>query len=281
MSNDQYVAGYAPASQEAHQFFALVRRVFSLDLSPLAALDWQAMGYRCHSLLCDGQMVANVSALRMTLQILGEPATTVQLGAMAVDPAHRGQGLARQLLERVFEEYADVERMLLFANETVLDFYPRFGFRPLPQYTAVYELPAGTATVPVPSALPVDSAEAGFLLTQPMGTSRVLDARGNPLALWANLRLVCPDCLFALGEDRAMMAQQQGDTLHIFDVFATGAFNLLPWTAWPGVRRLCFHFNPDWLALPLVWHPDPDEAMFVRGPWPDLPPFCFPATAKT
>ena len=281
MPNYTYVAGYESTSPEAAQFFALIRRVFSLDLSPLAALDWQATGYRCHSLLHDGLMVANVSALRMTLQVLGEPVSAVQLGAMAVDPDHRGHGLARQVLERALGEYADGQRMLLFANESVLDFYPRFGFRPVPQYTAVYELPAATPTVPVPAALPADSAEAQFLLSQPAVCSAVLDARDNPLALWANVHLVCPDCLYTLGEDRAMMAQQQGDTLRIFDVFSPGPFDLVEWAAWPGVRRLRFHFNPDWLGLPLVWQPDPDEAMFVRGPWPDLPPFCFPATAKT
>ncbi len=280
MSAYRYAAGYSPASPEGAQFFALVRAVFGLSLSPIAALDWPAMGYRCHSLLDGAEMAANVSALRMTLQVMGRPTPAVQLGAVAVTPEHRGHGLARQLMERVLAEYADTALMILFPNETVLDFYPKFGFRAVPQYTAVCELPPGS-TVPQPPRLAPDSPEAQYILSQPQAASSILDARGNPLALWANLRLVCPDGLYSAGEGRALLAQQQGDTLHIFDVFSPEPFDILPWVAWPGVHRLHLHFTPDWLGLPYTWQPDPDETLFVRGPLPEMPAFCFPATGKT
>ena len=45
-------------------------------------------------------------------------------------PGHRGRGLARRLMEEVLRDWSGrCDGMFLFANGTVLDFYPRFGFR--------------------------------------------------------------------------------------------------------------------------------------------------------
>lgn len=42
-------------------------------------------------------------------------------------PEWRGKGLQRRLMRAVLD-HADGEVLLLFSNDTVLDFYPRFGF---------------------------------------------------------------------------------------------------------------------------------------------------------
>ncbi|MCO5732692.1 GNAT family N-acetyltransferase [Rhizobium sp. SSA_523] len=61
-----------------------------------------------------------------------QPMPVFQLGAVATRPQDRGRGLARRLLEHVLAE-ADRHGtpVLLFANPSVVDFYPRFGFRRL------------------------------------------------------------------------------------------------------------------------------------------------------
>lgn len=44
-------------------------------------------------------------------------------------PNYRGQGLAKNLLNHVIAKYEDqYDFLYLFANDTVLDFYPKFGF---------------------------------------------------------------------------------------------------------------------------------------------------------
>lgn len=43
------------------------------------------------------------------------------------DENYRGRGLSRQLMEHIMATYEDIP-MYLSANESVLDFYPRFGF---------------------------------------------------------------------------------------------------------------------------------------------------------
>lgn len=45
------------------------------------------------------------------------------------DVKYRDQGLLRIIMEKVIAEWKDkCELIYLFANDSVLDFYPKFGF---------------------------------------------------------------------------------------------------------------------------------------------------------
>jgi len=52
------------------------------------------------------------------------------IGRVVVDPAHRGRGLAQQLLERVMEAFGD-QPMLLHAQVYITPLYTGFGFEPV------------------------------------------------------------------------------------------------------------------------------------------------------
>lgn len=59
----------------------------------------------------------------------------LQLGTVMTDEGHQKKGLSRFLMERIALDFKNkVDGMFLFANDTVLDFYPRFGFSPVTEY---------------------------------------------------------------------------------------------------------------------------------------------------
>lgn len=61
----------------------------------------------------------------------GEALRLVQLGTVMTAPAHRGKGLARSLMEAVLDDWGRTcDGVYLYANGTVLEFYPKFGFVP-------------------------------------------------------------------------------------------------------------------------------------------------------
>ena len=65
----------------------------------------------------------------------GKDRRYIQLGTVMTDPACRGQGLSRRLMEAVLADWEDAcDGIYLFANETVLEFYPRFGFERAAEY---------------------------------------------------------------------------------------------------------------------------------------------------
>lgn len=96
--------------------------------------DWYKNRFWTHRyipyvLTHDGKVVSNVSANLIRSRVNGEPKLYVQLGTVMTDPQYREQGLSRQLIEAVLDDWRDkCDGIYLYANDSVLDFYPRFGF---------------------------------------------------------------------------------------------------------------------------------------------------------
>ena len=111
-------------------FNALTAATFGFDFQ-----DWNAAGhwgdhYIPHVLLDGDKVVSNVSVNLMRFRIDGIEKNYIQLGTVMTDQAYRGRGLNRRIMEGIIARYADkVDGIYLFANESVLDYYPKFGFR--------------------------------------------------------------------------------------------------------------------------------------------------------
>ncbi|CAK7012657.1 GNAT family N-acetyltransferase [uncultured Tissierella sp.] len=91
--------------------------------------------YIPYSLLDGDEVVSNVSVNIMDFIILGEQKRYIQIGTVMTDEEYRGQGLSRILMERVIKEWEDkCDLIYLFANDSVLDFYPKFGFEQCDEY---------------------------------------------------------------------------------------------------------------------------------------------------
>ena len=101
----------------------------------LSFADWRREGYWTDDyipyVMADGETVAaNASVNRMNFVWRGQRRRYIQIGTVMTDEAYRRQGLSRILLEEILKDWAgESDAVYLFANRTVLDFYPRFGFR--------------------------------------------------------------------------------------------------------------------------------------------------------
>lgn len=124
-------------------FSALPEQVFGLNFR-----DWYRKGFWTDQyipyVMADGERVAaNVSVNIMNFVWHDVPKHYVQLGTVMTDPAYRGQGLARTLLEEVLKDWAErCDCLYLFANSSVLDFYPKFGFARTTEYQYIMRLDA-------------------------------------------------------------------------------------------------------------------------------------------
>lgn len=129
-------------------FFALARQVFGLDFAPWYQAGYWGWRYVPHVLTAQGRVVCNVSVNVLDTRVDGAPLRLVQLGTVMTDPAWRGQGLVDWLMREVLRVWwPQCEGMYLYANDCVLDFYPRFGFE------AVAETMYTAALNPKPSPL--------------------------------------------------------------------------------------------------------------------------------
>lgn len=127
-------------AQTRASFFALAQGVFGLSFEGWYRQGFWSDRYMPYALVENRRVVANVSVNRMTTRWQGESKTFVQIGTVMTDPAFRGRGFARRLMEAVLGDWqAKCDGMYLYANDTVLDFYPKFGFARDTEY--VYTLP--------------------------------------------------------------------------------------------------------------------------------------------
>jgi GNAT superfamily N-acetyltransferase len=242
-------------------------------------------------MVVDDQIVSTVGRTTMRYVINGEARNGYQLGAVATHPDHRNRGLARQLMNKVLSELDAADQpVILFANSSVLDFYPRFGFRRLAQSRFIGHVdlrPAGTLAPRLDLARPTDRAWLADHCARASAIGQGFAARDNypPLLFHLTRR---PRMVFRLDSFGAVViAQQDGERLLIEDLLATRPFRLtdaLRYVCAQPVRTIEFGFHPE------AWWPDAESRalddrespLFVRGAAAGVKePVRFPDLAQT
>lgn len=129
MTNYHLVSDYKDIETYKESFNELAKIVFGLDFK-----KWYEKGcwndkYICYSYVDGEKVIANASINKMTLVSSGKEYKAIQVGTVMTHPDYRNQGLSRKLMNHIIEKYEqEYDFIYLFANESVLDFYPRFGF---------------------------------------------------------------------------------------------------------------------------------------------------------
>src|SRR6056297_2045089 len=119
MKKYNYVKQYVNDNKLLNSYHEFTQKIFSFDLSTWKEKGYWENNYIPHSLVWNGKVIANISACIMNIQIKGENIKAVQLGSVGVLEQFRKKGLARELMEKVKEEYANYPLIFLFASEDV------------------------------------------------------------------------------------------------------------------------------------------------------------------
>ena len=115
----------------------MANRVFGLSFQEWCESGYWTDLYLPYAICEGGRVVSNVSVNIMEFSWNGAPRRYIQLGTVMTAPEYRGKGLSRRLMEAVLEDWKNrCDALYLFANNTVLDFYPKFGFERAEEYKA-------------------------------------------------------------------------------------------------------------------------------------------------
>lgn len=247
--------------------------------------------YEVFAIVDGGKIVSTIGRSRMQLAINGEEQVGYQLGAIAMLESYRRQGLARQLMDRVIEELDEPDQpIILFANSSVLNFYPRLGFRRIPQRRStakVFIEPTGTHAPRFDPSSAADRSRLANLCARARPSRGPLAARDyHWILLW---NLICgPATAFWLREVDVLVAtSMENERLVIHDVIATQPFDLeptIPALITQPVTELEFLFDPeDWWPTAIRSElDDADLTLFVRGRAATIArPVQFPELART
>lgn len=129
MREHMIVKNYKGDDALRRSFNELAGRTFSLNFESWYQNGYWRENYIPYSIVVEGKVVSNISVNKIQMNEKGIVRNYIQLGTVMTDEAYRNQGLSRMLYELIYEEYKDgVDGIYLYANPSVVNFYPKFGF---------------------------------------------------------------------------------------------------------------------------------------------------------
>lgn len=192
----------------------------------LSFSEWYFQGFwneKCvpYSLFFEGQCVSNVFVNHIDIVVRNKPLHCVQLSTVMTDAAFKTLGLSRFLLEYALRDLSsECELIFLYANDSVVDFYPKFKFEQFYEYQHHMSV---VGTPGIVQKLNIDNPYDRQLLFD----KYVL---GNPFSLMCapnNIELLMFHCLtfqkeniFYLPDfDLIAICETRGNTLFCHDIF--------------------------------------------------------------
>ncbi|MEC0270436.1 GNAT family N-acetyltransferase [Paenibacillus anseongense] len=274
-------------------FNRLSKLVFGIDFEA-----WYQKGawddrYNCHSIVANNQIIANVSVSKMDMVINGESKRALQIGTVMTQPEHRGKGLSKQLMEYVLESYEDTcDLFYLFANSTVLEFYPKFGFTTLPEHKFYLNLSFQPKNnLDFLDKLDVSNEKHWNLIKQMLVSRKPISKHfgiKNNEGLFQFYALnVFHECLYySRTDDAIIVCKHDGELLHLYDVISDKQLDieaLVSRITTNQTKKVRFHFTPDQLLGKVYVEPfgKKEDVLFVRpvSDLGELPAFCIPKLA--
>ena len=230
-SNLQIVKNYRDNENLRNAYHDFIANVFP----SISFREWYSKGFWPEnfipfSILESDKIVSNVSATLMTTILNGKKCQSVQIGAVGTLPEYCNQGLSRELMNYVVNEYKDdIDFFFLHANETVLQFYPKFGFRSIDENLFIAEASIPKANY---SARKLNiEVERDYLLLQDFIKNRhiLTNIFGavdyDSITMWHVLNLYQENLYYLENENVIIIKEEKDNALHIIDVLFTKPFD--------------------------------------------------------
>lgn len=165
----QIVKHYRDNAALRRSFNELAEATFGLNFE-----NWYQNGFWCdnyepYSVVENGKVVANVSLNRTDMLVKGQRKRLYQLGTVMTAKGYRNRGYIRAIMKEIEKDTIDADGVYLFANDSVVEFYPKFGF--VPSMEHVYSKVVNNAGESKMRQVPMDGPESWQKLRRAMETS--------------------------------------------------------------------------------------------------------------
>ena len=252
LNNSKYgfARGYKDNQTYRESFNKLTQTVFGFNLEGWYQDGNWADYYIPYSLFLGDEVISNVSVNRLEFLIKGEKKVGLQIGTVMTHEQHRNKGLNKYLLDLILNEWYDrVDFIYLFANDSVLDFYPKFDFVRMKEFQFSKLVKSNSSQVP--RKLNVEVEEDLAILKRAITES-------IPISQIAALNRLSPimfyclsfkrDHLYYLEELNAVViASFEGGVLFVDDLFTPSPLQLqsvIDQLASDSTRKVILGFTP-------------------------------------
>lgn len=252
-------------------FNELANSVFGFDFEEWYSNGFWSDKYIPYSIFKDRKIVANVSVNLIDMRKENHVEHYIQLGTVMTDEAYRNKGFIRILMNEIEKDFsAKTDGMFLFANEGVVDFYPKFGF--IKTYESQYVKtvnPQGERTAerfPMESKTDWDKFCGIIRRSVPNSSFGIV---GNNELIMFYLSSFMKDCVYYINDcDAYAVAELEGDELLIYDVFSekTVDINKVINAFGEDIRKVKLGFTPlNTVGFEKTVLAEADTVLFVKG----------------
>jgi GNAT superfamily N-acetyltransferase len=273
-------------------YFPFIETVFpSVSHRSWYEQGWWSDDYMPYSIIENNTIISNVSVSKMEILVDGKIKTGIQIGAVGTIPKYQNQGLSRHLMEYVINKYDSIgDLIFLFANDSVLDFYPKFGFRPVKE--VLFRLKSiPRATYAARKLVLSDKNESNLIreyVNQRQTLTRLFGAINYRYVTHWHLINIFPDNIVYIEDNGVIcICKEENRKLHLWDVIYTKPIDINSVLSKvirnKDLREIHFYFPPDQLSFDYdEVIEDEDSHLFVRGDFEvEGREFKFPVTAQT
>ncbi len=293
MLNYHLVSDYRNNKIYRESFFELAKSVFDIDFTKWYEKGCWNDNYICYSYVDNDRIIANASISKMTIVLKGKEYKAIQIGTVMTHPDYRNQGLSKKLMNYIIEQYEkEYDFIYLFANDTVLDFYPKFGFQRVKESHFILNMSAlRKQKVKMSTLRQLDiNNQYDFNLLESFAAERipvssVLGVKNNEHLLMFYFILVFSDAIFYIEEeDTIVICKQEGTHLHVFDLISKKRVNIemiLSGIVSRNTETVHLYFTPeDDTNVQTEFIKDGEDTLFIRPMLKDTAKhFLFPITS--
>ncbi|EEO1184284.1 GNAT family N-acetyltransferase [Listeria monocytogenes] len=200
--------------------------------------------YVCYSYIDNNEVISNVSINKMNLIYQGENYSALQIGTVMTHPNYRGQGLAKNLLNHVIAKYEDqYDFLYLFANDTVLDFYPKFGFERIEESSFTVDACNLKKKASKLKKLNPDNKTDFQLISRIVSKraplSNILDVKESEDLLMFYVLIALKNELYYLEElDVIVLMEQEGTDLYVLDILSTKKLDVVEVLSYLSTKKI-------------------------------------------
>lgn len=254
-----------------------------LDFKFWYDLDLWDENYESYSIIENGEMLSNICLYKTEIIFEGKVCQALSMGGVATKEGHTGKGYSRILMEHILKKYNNTP-IYLSANEDVIDFYPKFGFKQIYEKLPVYNTLINNNLTPV--RLTYNDPKVSHYIKTRMNFSHKMDCLNTyPINMFHIHAGYLKNCIYEIFElECLVIAHCNKETLHIMGIFSAHQIDfdkLSIYLPFQNITRIEFGFMPDNLNIDYVMEEYEADPIFIKNFKCDLGNFKFPELSET
>lgn len=242
--NYEMISDYKDNKMYRDSFNKLAESTFDINFEEWFRSGFWNDKYVCYSYIDNNEVISNVSINKMNLIYQGENYSALQIGTVMTHPNYRGQGLAKNLLNHVIAKYEDqYDFLYLFANDTVLDFYPKFGFERIEESSFTVDACNLKKKASKLKKLNPDNKTDFQLISRIVSKraplSNILDVKESEDLLIFYVLIALKNELYYLEElDVIVLMEQEGTDLYVLDILSTKKLDVVEVLSYLSTKKI-------------------------------------------